>query len=225
MRGFTSFQLKWIAVITMVIDHTGAILYPEELVFRCIGRIAFPIFCFLLVEGYFHTHNRIQYMIRLGIFAVLSEIPYDLAFKDQVLEYTHQNVFFTLFFGVLMMCVLSMAGDWPEKMIEILLIMWAVEFLKADYGFRGILLILIYYLSRKRKQDIDQKYYAGHMPGMIGGALWNFLWHQKLQRYGALAVIPIALYNGERGKKMKYFFYLFYPLHLFVLFLIHTYLQ
>ena len=88
MRGLTSFQLKCIAVVTMVIDHIGAILYPGDLIFRYIGRIAFPIFCFLLVEGFFHTHDRIQYMIRLGIFAILSEIPYDLAFRDQTLEFT-----------------------------------------------------------------------------------------------------------------------------------------
>lgn len=224
MRGLTSFQLKCIAVVTMVIDHIGAILYPGDLIFRYIGRIAFPIFCFLLVEGFFHTHDRIQYMIRLGIFAILSEIPYDLAFRNQTLEFTRQNVYFTLLLGVLMMCVLSISANWPERIMILLLFMWAGEFLKADYGFRGILLIFIYYLSREAKLKTDQTYAIGHKTGLLTGALWNFLWKQKAQWYGVAASIPIGLYNGERGRNMKYFFYLFYPLHLLVLYMIHRYI-
>ena len=73
--GITSYQLKWIAIVTMVIDHMGAILYPTEMVFRYIGRISFPIFCFLLVEGFCHTHDIFGYMARLGAFALMSEIP------------------------------------------------------------------------------------------------------------------------------------------------------
>ena len=84
--GLNSFQLKCIAVITMIIDHTGAVLFPGELMFRYIGRISFPIFCFLLTEGFFHTKDVRKYMLRLGIFAVVSEIPYDLAFRGTVLD-------------------------------------------------------------------------------------------------------------------------------------------
>ena len=116
--GITSYQLKWIAIVTMVIDHMGAILYPTEMAFRYIGRISFPIFCFLLIEGFFHTRNIFKYMARLGAFALISEIPYDLAFKGKVLEFTHQNVFFTLFLGVLMMYVLEKGGEWPQKAVE-----------------------------------------------------------------------------------------------------------
>ena len=105
--GITSYQLKWIAIVTMVIDHMGAILYPTEMVFRYIGRISFPIFCFLLVEGFCHTHDIFGYMARLGAFALMSEIPYDLAFNGEVLEFTHQNVFFTLLLGVILMYVLE----------------------------------------------------------------------------------------------------------------------
>lgn len=101
--GLNSFQLKCIAVITMIIDHTGAVLFPDNMTLRYIGRIAFPIFCFLLVEGFFHTRDVRKYMLRLGMFAVISEIPYDLAFRDTVIEFEHQNVFFTLFIGVVMM--------------------------------------------------------------------------------------------------------------------------
>ena len=204
----TSYQLKWIAIITMVIDHTGAVLFPECMLMREIGRVSFPIFCFLLVEGFFHTHDLYQYMIRLGTFAVISEIPYDLAFRETILEFTHQNVFFTLLLGVLMMYVLQMAGEWPTKVVEVLLVMWAAVCLKTDYSFKGILLILVFYLFRQNKRL-----------KLAGGILWNFLWKGNLQKYGAIAMFPIALYNGERGKGIKYFFYIFYTMHLFLLFL------
>ena len=211
--GITSYQLKWIAIVTMVIDHMGAILYPTEMVFRYIGRISFPIFFFLLVEVFCHTHDIFVYMARLGAFALMSEIPYDLAFNGEVLEFTHQNVFFTLLLGVILMYVLEKGGEWPQKAVEVLLVMWMAVFFHTDYGYRGILLIFIFYQLRRFRW------------AKIGcGAAWNLIWNRSIQGYGAFAMIPIALYNGSRGKKMKYFFYIFYPAHLLILFVISRYI-
>ncbi len=151
--GLNSFQLKCIAVLTMIIDHTGAVLFPGDLVFRYIGRISFPVFCFLLVEGFSHTRDMRKYMLRLGVFAVISEIPYDLAFRDTVLEFGHQNVFFSLFIGVVMMYALEKNAEWPIKVTEVLLAMWVAVFLRTDYGFKGILLISIYYFLRRRSEE------------------------------------------------------------------------
>ncbi len=208
--GINSFQLKWIAVITMIIDHTGAVLFPDDMVFRYIGRIAFPIFCFLLVEGFFHTRDVRKYMLRLGLFALISEIPYDLAFRDTVLEFEHQNVFFALLLGVVMMCALEKSREWPIKVTEVLLAMWAADFLCADYRFKGICLIGIYYFLRK---SVWGKHAAG--------AVWNLIWNGSVQMYGAAATAFLIFYNGEKGASMKYFFYLFYPLHLLALYGIH----
>ena len=207
--GLNSFQLKCIAVLTMIIDHTGAVLFPGDLVFRYIGRISFPIFCFLLVEGFSHTRDMRKYMLRLGVFAVISEIPYDLAFRDTVLEFGHQNVFFSLFIGVVMMYALEKNAEWPIKVTEVLLAMWVAVFLRTDYGFKGILLISIYYFLRRYR-------WRKH----VAGAVWNLLWNQ-IQRYGVFATVFLVLYNGEKGPSMKYFFYLFYPLHLLVLYAIY----
>ncbi|BDF04356.1 TraX family protein [[Clostridium] hylemonae] len=205
--GLTSFQLKCIAIISMVIDHTGAILYPDEMIFRYIGRIAFPIFCFLLVEGFCHTGNVYRYMRRMLVFAFVSEIPYDLAFQGRILEFGHQNVFFTLFLGVILMWALQRAGEWPEKAAEIVLVMWIAGILKTDYSYTGILLIAVFYLLRD-----------GLWIKLAAGTAWCFIWNGFVQKYGALAMIPVALYNGERGRSMKYFFYAFYPLHLLILY-------
>lgn len=207
--GLTTFQLKIIAIVSMLIDHTGAILYPGEHVFRYVGRLAFPIFCFLLVEGFVHTRNVWKYMGRLGIFAVISEIPYDLAFHESFWAPEKQNVFFTLFIGLGMLWILKNERENVIRIGVIILAMWAADFLGTDYGFRGILLIAVFWMAREHK-----------LIGSILAAGWNFLWQNHLQYAGALAVVPIAAYNGQKGRSMKYFFYLFYPVHLLILHLI-----
>ncbi|MCI8784213.1 MAG: hypothetical protein HFG84_12520 [Dorea sp.] len=210
-KGLTSYQLKWLAIVTMVIDHVGAVFFPGVWALRYVGRISFPIFCFLLVEGFVHTRDVRKYMIRLGGFALVSEVPYDLAFYGKVVELDHQNVFFTLLLGVALMELLKYSKELPLKAVEILSVMASADLLRTDYSFKGILLIALFYLLR---ENLWIK--------TVCGALWNFLWNGSIQGYGALAMIPIALYNGERGKSMKYFFYMFYPAHLLVLFLVHS---
>ena len=193
----------------MIIDHTGAVLFPGDLIFRYIGRISFPIFCFLLVEGFSHTRDVRKYMFRLGLFALISEIPYDLAFRNTVFEYEHQNVFFTLFLGVVMMYALEKSREWPVKAVEVLLAMWFANLLGTDYRFKGIILIAIYYFLRNFKWR-----------KLAAGAVWNLLWG-RIQMYGTTATAFLLFYNGKKGPSMKYFFYLFYPLHLLILYGLH----
>lgn len=202
-----SFQLKCIAIVSMALDHTGAVLYPSQIWLRCLGRIAFPIFCFLIVEGFFHTHDVRRYMGRLGVFALISEIPYDLAFRGVPLEYAHQNVFFTLLIGIGMMVLLERNREWPVKAVILLLAMWLAVLIRSDYNFRGVLLIFVFYI-----------FHESWWLAVTAGGLWNFLYQGVIQKYGVLSVLPLALYNGERGRKMKYFFYIFYPAHLLLLY-------
>lgn len=202
-----SFQLKCIAIVSMALDHTGAVLYPSQIWLRCLGRIAFPIFCFLIVEGFFHTHDVRRYMGRLGVFALISEIPYDLAFRGVPLEYAHQNVFFTLLIGIGMMVLLERNREWPVKAVILLLAMWLAVLTRSDYNFRGVLLIFVFYI-----------FHESRWLAVTAGGFWNFLYQGVIQKYGVLSVLPLALYNGERGRKMKYFFYIFYPAHLLLLY-------
>lgn len=202
-----SFQLKCIAIVSMALDHTGAVLYPSQIWLRCLGRIAFPIFCFLIVEGFFHTHDVRRYMGRLGVFALISEIPYDLAFRGVPLEYAHQNVFFTLLIGIGMVVLLERNREWPVKAVILLLAMWLAVLIRSDYNFRGVLLIFVFYI-----------FHESRWLAVTAGGFWNFLYQGVIQKYGVLSVLPLALYNGERGKKMKYFFYIFYPAHLLLLY-------
>lgn len=207
--GINGFTLKWIAIITMIIDHVGAVLYPQYIILRIIGRISFPIFCFLLVEGVMHTRNIRKYERRLLLFALLSEIPFDLTFYGGI-TLEHQNVFFTLLIGVLMLEIMERQRDSMYSFLAIFGAIFLTEMLATDYKAGGICIILCFYY-------LYQKSFAKQL-AFIG---MNYLYYGTgVQSYAALAAIPMLLYNGERGPKMKYFFYLFYPLHLLILYLI-----
>ncbi len=230
------FILKIIAVSTMLVDHVGAVLFPGQMVLRYIGRIAFPIFVFLLVEGFVNTRNVRKYEIRLLIFALISEIPFDLAFYDTVLEFTHQNVFFTLFLGLVMLDIISIVHDRLgngnyEILIElvILIAFVAVAFLlRTDYSGGGILLIYAFY-----------KFRENHLIKYIILFLICLLFYTRSELFALLAVIPLLLYNGERGFRqygglysgdrrgpgyqlVRYLFYIFYPVHLLILHFIYV---
>lgn len=196
------------------------------------------MFAFLLVEGFFHTRDVVRYLTRLGIFAVLSEIPYDLVFQGKILEFLHQNVFFTLFLGVFLMYQLSMPGNWQFRGIKLILVMWAASVLHVDYSYMGILLVFIYYemhrcqiaVNRDGEENHESDHGRNRSIGdkkslwLVLSMIWNFLWPGKMQGFGIMAAPLILLYNRERGKKSKYFFYVFYPVHLMVIYIIYRYI-
>ena len=241
VKGLSGSALKWIAIITMLIDHIGAILVNESLgqkivdlynitdpdkinkiyelipeiymAMRMIGRLAFPIFCFLLVQGFIHTRNVKTYAIRLGIFALISEIPFDLALNKTPFYWGYSNVFFTLLCGLLVMIGLEAVDEklQLEKVwklfvkIGVLGIgMLVATLLHTDYSWIGVLCITLLYITRNNKRDQI----------IMGCAGFSF------EIAALLAFIPIGFYNGKRGMNMKYFFYAFYPVHLFILYLI-----
>jgi hypothetical protein len=208
-------HLKWIALITMILDHTAMILidssryYPAYAVMRSIGRIAFPLYCFLLIEGFYHTHCFWKYALSLGIFAVISEIPYNLV-KASVLFYPQkQNIFFTLLFGLLMIKLMQMKKDDPIwRLIFLMGFCGVAQLTHMDYGMFGIIQIASFYFCREN---------ALVRTFLI--VLLNFC-QGGIQSFGAVAVIPIECYNGTRGRQLKYFFYAAYPVHLLILYLL-----
>lgn len=226
--------MKLVAVIIMLIDHIAAALigrvliyngFPAKLynfyfILRMIGRPSFPIYCFLLVEGFCRTRSKAKYALRLGVFALVSEIPFDLAFKARVLEFGHQNVFFTLLLGLLALCCydyiagkrLPAAVKWLLCVVVLAVFCGVAEFLKTDYAGEGVLAISAMYLFRK-----------SNLKAMTAGCMMLALPNES-EIPAFFALIPVALYNGERGLKLKYFFYIFYPAHLLVLWLIAVFM-
>lgn len=244
IRGLSASALKIIAMICMLTDHIGAILLNKvletngivslqntsweyisvlidqgnvgyvylayQITRRVIGRLAFPIYCFLLTVGIQKTRNSSQYALRLAVFALFSEIPFDLAFYDRAFYLPSQNVFFTLLIGFLVIKACSIAEEklkntfirWIGYILLILAGIWAAEQIKGDYGGYGVIAIALLYLFRQNKlQQIAAGYIA-------------FLWESM----ACLAFIPIAFYNGKKGISLKYVSYLFYPLHLLLLY-------
>ena len=204
-----TFTLKMIAIVSMLIDHMGAILFPQYIILRYIGRIAFPIYTYTLVEGFMHTRDIKKYMVRLGMFALLSEIPFDLAFRGSVIYIQKQNVFFTLFLGVLMLYLLLKSRNRIQSAALVLAILLLSEFLRTDYSSMGLLMILCFYVFRDNK-----------VMKLLGVAAINVFLMGRVQVFAIPALIFIALHNGEQGPKCKKFFYGFYPVHLLALYLI-----
>lgn len=213
MKGINTFTLKLIAICAMLIDHIGAVLLPQYGILRVIGRIAFPIFAYTLVEGFLHTHDVKKYLIRLGIAAAISEVPFDLAIYGRPIVLGHQNVFFTLFLGILMLYVLlKVQTTWKEFLCLIAFFLIS-EFLRTDYNSMGLFMIYWFYQYRESKAIRN-----------LGVAAINVFLMGGLQAYATFALIPIALHSGEQGPKCKAFFYGFYPLHLLALYFIHIFI-
>ncbi len=214
----TSTILKLIALITMIIDHTGAIFFPSNITLRIIGRIAFPIYCFLLIEGYTYTKNIQKYGLRLFIFALISEIPFDYAFNGE-LGFSHQNIFFTLSLGLLFIYMIDhvMVLNPAVAISGMILSVFLAEFLRTDYGLLGIIYILTFYIASKI-QGFMKPVFIFIMLYIFSATL-----AYGIQYYAILAVPFIALYNGKKGSLgaiMKYGFYIAYPLHLAILYFI-----
>lgn len=204
----------------MVIDHIGVFLernhiefFLELQILRGIGRISFPIFCFLIVEGFHHTKSHVNYLIRLIIFALLSEVPFDLMISGTVFSLQHQNVFFTLALGLASIFCLEEMNT--NRLFSLpLVLIWATSyFIHCDYGIGGVMLINMFYLTRK-------------MPWVrfVLCAFILYVFFGSSALYGTFAMIPITLYNGKRGPAVRMVFYWFYPIHLLALYLIFHYL-
>lgn len=215
--------LKAIACITMLMDHIGAALWPN-LRLRVIGRLAFPIFCFLLAEGIHYTHNPRKYGKRLLMGVLLSEIPFDLLFFRR-LTWGHQSVMVTLFLGFLYGMIQKKVKNLGHKLLWILPFLFLAELLNVDYGGWGVAMIGFFVLTREMPgKPIPQAiglflicWMIGHMRVLVG-TVWV-----PIQIFGVLALIPIWCYSGEKTTKnlwVQRAFYLFYPAHLLVLLLI-----
>lgn len=212
--------LKHIAMVTMFLDHLDKTILFEFLQRRpdclpllifssfceIVGRFAFPIFCFLLIEGFFHTRNPGKYLLNLVVFAFISEIPFDLCFNGVAFLWQSQNVFFTLALGLCLIWAveeMKQRFKWwyiPGAFLFILTCIVAM-FLSTDYGSFGIAVIAIWYLLRSYP-------FAASVIAFV--PLWKTVWALP-------GFLMTNLYNGKRGQQYKWLNYWFYPAHLLLL--------
>lgn len=216
-KGLSQEWLKGIACITMLIDHIGAVFFPQYRWLRVIGRLAFPIYCFLLAEGVAHTKSPVRYGLRLVVGAVLSEFFFDYLFYGG-LTMQHQSVMITLLLGFFMALWMKKGG----RVLPLVLYAFAAELLGTDYGGWGIALIWLFVITRGAPlRWLEQ---LGGMAiiswEMISAKVWLGGFSIPIQMFALLAMIPILLYSGKKAsssKLLQWCFYLFYPLHLAVL--------
>ena len=216
-------SLKIIACATMLMDHIGAVLLPS-MALRMIGRLSFPIFCFLLAEGTYHTRNRKEYGRRLFWGMILSEIPFDLLFFGRI-TWEHQSVMVTLLLGFLYAVAMTNFTAMGHRLILLIPFAFLGELLRCDYGGWGVAMIGLFVITR----DVPHR----HLYQVLGMGILGFMIGGRTIAIGPLvfprqvlcvaAMIPIWLYDGQKKTNhiwARRMFYLFYPAHLMILYLL-----
>lgn len=215
----SAFVIKMIACFTMILDHIKyAIPATNNFATMYLGRISFPLFAFLVVEGYIHTSNLNKYCKRLLIFALISQIPFML-FRSLVGEYLMLNIMFTMLLGIASIMAYDKIENKILSLVICLILIILGSVVNVDYGWFGVAVILILYIFRENN---IQKSIAYTLLVLLYfytlGLNFNNIIVLKLIMACLIPIIPICLYNGKQGKKIKYFFYWFYPIHMLVLY-------
>ncbi|MBR6619637.1 MAG: conjugal transfer protein TraX [Clostridia bacterium] len=229
-------MLRTIAVVLMLSDHIWATVMSFGNWMTYIGRMAFPIFAFQIAEGFVHTSNFKKYALRLLGFAVITEIPFNLFYSSRWFNPYHQNVLFTLLLGLLAISVIDKARKKLTVKTVALSVLWLLLICVAsvlgfvDYGFTGMITVVMFYLLRDfpfawlaqlvAMVLINIVFFEGQVvPVEIFGKMFEI----PTQGYAVFALIPIWLYGGRKGRSskiMQYGFYAFYPVHMLILYLI-----
>lgn len=220
-------QLKWLALVTMTIDHIGAYLFPQHILFRVIGRLAFPIYAFLIAQGYSYTKNKFHYALRLLVFAVATQLLF------LVFEVDFVNVLFTFFLALVALYCVDRNWLWGVGLVILI-----TNYFNPDYTVYGVALVMLFYLNRNSKMIQILGFTIltivfTCLDLIIRPQLATIIFGNLSQNWGffiqlfALGTIPFLLmYDGKKGKTIdsasmalvsKYFFYVYYPLHIVVL--------
>ena len=239
----SQFILKMIAAFTMLIDHAGLILFPGNDIFRIIGRLAFPIYAYCIAEGFLYTRNRLKYFLRIFILGAACQLVYDIVERD-----IYIGILLTFSMSVILMYLASGAqsalfGDGSslckiiekiirkniplvaDKIISLTMLLLGITavyvlcyYVEVDYGFIGVMLPVFTSLFRDRTRRFFM-----FTAGLIALCIHFAYFGNTIQLFSLFTVPIIAMYNGNPGKyRLKYFFYVFYPLHLGILYLIDT---
>ena len=224
-RPLSRNTLKIIAAVSMLLDHIGFFIYPQIAIFRMLGRLAFPVFAFFIAEGTRYTKNRLKYLLRMVAIGIVCQIPASIATPNVSL-----NIFITFSISILIIYLFDWLKSAKEKNERIFLAILNILFLvlvfivtrlvNIEYGFAGILFAPLVSIPRTKgntQRDLFLKV-GMSIPAFIALSVEYF---EIFQPLSLLAIPLLLLYSGERGKyKLKYFFYIFYPAHLLLLYYI-----
>lgn len=234
----TAAQLRWIALGAMLLDHLWAMVVPGNQWMTYAGRLAFPIFAFQITEGFLHTSDFRRYALRLLAFACLSEIPFDLMYASTPFYPFHQNVMFTLLLGLLAIRGLDRARRERTAKAAVLGLLgllgaWLAGVLgMTDYGGMGVLTMAVFYVFRGFPLArlgqlaclflLNMVFFRGEY---LTAEIFGRTLELQTQGFALLALLPIWLYSGEKGRggrALQYGSYAFYPLHMLALYLVKS---
>ena len=215
-------MLKIIAMVSMVFDHAGDMFFPDVLWPRMVGRLAMPLFSFCIAEGYIHTRDKNKYLLRMCIFALVSEVPFDLAFEGNI-NLTHQNIMLTFAIAILALRLFDLIRESKKDSGKysigrtilgslVVIAMAGVSLaVKADYTIFAVISVFLFYILK------DTRIYIRSGVGVAFLALTRTVGYYCATGF---SIIPLLLYNGKKGKGLKWLFYAFYPGHLLLLYVL-----
>lgn len=232
-HGLDAFSLRLIALVCMLLDHLWLLLAPEQMWMHCAGRLAFPIFAFQIAVGYRHTADYSRYRNRLLTFALVSEIPFDLMLFGTPICFSRQNVMFTLLLGLLAIRSIDSVQENRSRRnlctsgVKLCLIFLLSLIAAPDYGLAGVLTVLLFHLFQGTPHDRLGQFIGLAVLSVLAGSgsmisvrLLSFRLSFPIQCFAILALIPIRLYNGQKGlslRGLRLAWYLFYPVHMLIL--------
>lgn len=230
-----SAQIKIVAVLSMLIDHLGVFFFPELTLMRYIGRIAFPLFAWLIANGAYYTNNIQKYLVRLFILASVSQIPFIVALKENDFL-THLNVVFTLFFGLLAIMSIKKINNKLFQTISVLICAFFANFLHSDYGSLGVLSIVFFYIffHNKKLITVSQSIIFLLLPfvsyiikELSSLELSPAYMGSSYEKFALMSLPFIFLYNKKEGKLFggKKTLYFFFPLHFVCIIIIQILLK
>lgn len=230
-----AFVLKIIACFTMFIDHVGYIVFDgHSSWFNYVGRLAFPIFAFQISEGYIYTHDVKKYLLRLILFAFISQIPF-LLFHSIINNEPGLNVIFTLFLGLVAIIIYDKYNKFVGVFSAIIFGIIA-HFLNSDYSFYGVGITFLFYVFNKNKCLLAISFIIATLMQYSYLILVYYNYGFEFLKNVFIIYLPyfictifsiiiILCYNKKKGPSTKYFFYLFYPLHMILIYILSFVLQ
>ncbi len=238
--GINGDVLRFLAVVFMTLDHTR-VAVDGDMWMKCVGRLAFPIFAFQIAEGFVHTSNLKKYLSRLLIFAIISEIPFNIFCSSETFFPQYQNVLFTFALSIAALKLVQTAKKEPTLLkiagagLGVVLIAFLAELLRVDYGGAGIAIVVAFYLFRDFPFAFVLQFAAMFLvfvflyPGRpMLFKIDDIIFKIPVQAFALFSFVPIWLYNGKKGSKSKilqYGFYSFYPAHIALLCIIRYVLK
>ncbi len=218
-----TFTIKIIAILAMAIDHIGVFIFPQAVFLRALGRLSFPLFAWMIANGAKHTKDINAYLKRLFIFSLLSQIPYTIAFRSIDVSFAQLNIFFTLFLGLLGIKVIRDGKSNLVKIIAVLVYSATAQLIDSDYGMLGVLSIIsfyIYFEDIKMMLLSQSAIYFGLLPILVLTKQVAFSMVSIIQPFALISLFFVAFYNGKPGPRVKYLFYVFYPLQYVIFYLL-----